>query len=63
MIVLEIHTEVDQIAVRWRTQTSTEQRTDLLYLDDLQRELDDVDPGTAGPLPRWSKSLATGSKS
>ena len=44
----EIEDEVDQVADRWRSQTSSEQRNDLSYLDDLLGELDDVDIGSAG---------------
>ena len=44
----EIEDEVRQILGRWRSQTSTEQRNDLSYLDNLLGELDDVDPGSAG---------------
>jgi len=34
----EIEDEVDQVVGRWRSQTSTEQRNDLSYLDDLLGE-------------------------
>jgi len=44
----EIEDEVNQVVGRWRSQTTTEQRNDLLYLDDLLAELDDVDTGLAG---------------
>ena len=44
----EIEDEVNQVVGRWRSQTSTEQRTDLFYLDDLLGELDDVDTGSPG---------------
>jgi len=43
----EIEDEVDQVVGRWRSQTSTEQRNDLSFLDDLLGELDDVDTGSA----------------
>ena len=48
MTISEIEDEVNQVVSRWRSQTSTEQRNDLLYLDDLLAELDDVDTGSAG---------------
>ena len=44
----EIEDEVDRIVGRWRLETSTEQRNDLSYLDDLLGELDDLDTGSAG---------------
>ena len=44
----EIEDEVDQVVGRWRSQTSTEQRNDLAYLDDLLGELDDVETDSAG---------------
>jgi hypothetical protein len=44
----EIEDELNQVVSRWRSQTSTEQRNDLSYLDDLLGELDDVDTGSAG---------------
>jgi hypothetical protein len=53
----EIEDEVDQVVGRWRSQTSTEQRNDLLYLDDLLGELDDVDTGSAGTTPEMVEEL------
>jgi len=44
----EIEDEVDQTVGRWRSQTSTEQRNDLLFLDDLLGELDDINTSPAG---------------
>ena len=48
MTLSEIEDEVGKIIGRWRSETSTEQRNDLSYLDDLLGELDDVDTGSAG---------------
>lgn len=53
----EVEDEVDQIVGRWRSQTSTEQRTDLSYLDDLLGELDDVDTGSAGTTTEMVEEL------
>ena len=47
MTLIEIEDEVNQIVGRWRSQTSTEQRNDLSFLDDLLGELDDVDTDPA----------------
>ena len=48
MTLSEIEDEVDQTVGRWRSQTSTEQRNDLLFLDDLLGELDDINTSPAG---------------
>ena len=53
----EIEDEVDQVVGRWRSQTSTEQRNDLSYLDDLLGELDDVDTGSAGTTAEMVEEL------
>ena len=59
----EIEDEVDQVVGRWRSQTSTEQRHDLSYLDDLLGELDDVDTGSAGTTAEMVDELrAAGSR-
>jgi len=42
----EIEAEVNQAVGMWRSQTLTEQRNDLSYLDDLLGELDDVATGS-----------------
>jgi hypothetical protein len=53
----EIEDEVNQVVGRWRSQTSTEQRNDLSYLDDLLGELDDVDTGSAGTTAEMVEEL------
>ena len=53
----EIEDEVDQIVGRWRSQTSTEQHTDLMYLDDLLGELDDINTGPAGATAEMIEQL------
>lgn len=40
----EIQHDLDRIFERWRLQTSTEQHSDLTFLDDLLGELDDLEP-------------------
>jgi hypothetical protein len=57
MTISEIEDEVNQVVSRWRSQTSTEQRTDLSYLDDLLGELDDVDTGSAGTTAEMVEEL------
>ena len=49
--------EVNQVVGRWGSQTSTEQRNDLSYLDDLLGELDDVDTGSAGTTAEMVEEL------
>ena len=53
----EIEDELDQVVGRWRSQTSTEQRNDLSYLDDLLGELDDVDTSSAGTIAEMVEEL------
>lgn len=44
----EIRDDLDEVVGRWRSQTATEKRNVLAYLDDLLGELDDLEPdGTA----------------
>ena len=53
----EIEDDLDQVVGRWRSQTSTEQRNDLSYLDDLLGELDDVDTGSTGTTAEMVEEL------
>jgi len=57
MTLSEIMDDVNQVDGRWRSQTATEQRNDLSYLDDLLGELDDVDTGAAGTTAEMVEEL------